>query len=157
MWSLSRPSRIRPKQSAALAGEHGHAGTRQEIRHALAYGLDHARGLEPRRVGELGLHGVRTLAEARVREVYTDRVILDEHRPRPHLGPGHIGDRQHLRTTELPEDDGSHGVPPGRPLCADGPAGASVKSPSPSFSTVALASGWALDTHPLFLQTSRVP
>src|SRR5437870_10451682 len=68
-----------------------------------------------------------------------------------------IGDRQHLRTTELPEDDGSHGVPPGRQMCADGPAGASVKSPSSSYSTVALASGWALDTHPLFLQTSRVP
>ena len=151
------PSRGEAVVRIRLAGEHGHPGTRLEIRHALAHRLDHARGLEPRRVREPGLHGVRALTEARVREVHTDRVVLDEYRPRPHIEPGHIGDRQHLRTTELPEDDGSHGVPPGRQMCADGPAGASVKSPSSSYSTVALASGWALDTHPLFLQTSRVP
>ena len=70
--------------------------------------LDHAGRFHPGRVGQLGLHHVGALAEARVGEVHADGVDLDEHHAGPHVGLGHVGQGQHLRTTGLREDDRSH-------------------------------------------------
>src|SRR5437762_2644249 len=76
--------------------------------HALADGLDHARRLHARRVGQLRLRHVGALAEAGVGEVHADRVRLNEHHARPHVRPGHLRERQHLGTSGLREDDRLH-------------------------------------------------